>query len=74
MERSASRSHLILVSIPRAAVWEFLRTLCQWRHLPEPISRPRHLPVSVAEGVGGRKGGGRAGEEKAKEGDGRGGE
>lgn len=64
MERNASCSHLIFVSIPRAAVWEFLRTLCQWRHLPEPISRPRHLPVSVPVGMGGRKAGGRAGEEK----------
>lgn len=55
VEHKAPCSHLILVSIisiPRAAVWEFPRTLCQRRHLPEPISGARDMSVSVPHGSG----------------------
>ena len=51
--------HLILISTPRAAVWEFPRTLCQRRHLPEPTSGARDLPVSVPRGSGRKGVGGR---------------
>lgn len=40
------------LSIRRAAVREFSRTLCQWRHLPDPASGARDLPVSVPCGTG----------------------
>ena len=52
MERNAPCSRLILISISRAAVREFPRTLCQRRHLPEPISGARDLPVSLPCGSG----------------------
>lgn len=48
----------------RASVWRIPRALCQRRHLPEPISGTRDLPVSVLRGSGtwedrGQGGGGR---------------
>lgn len=43
-------SQLILVSISRAALRESLGTLCQRRHLPEPVSGPRHLSVRCLMG------------------------
>ena len=52
MEPDAPCSHLTLISIPRAAVREFPRTLCQRRHLPEPIPGARDLPVSAPHGSG----------------------
>lgn len=61
MERDAPCSHLTLISIPRAAVWEFPRTLCQRRHLPEPIPGARDLPVSATRGSGRRGRGTREG-------------
>ena len=47
-EHSAPHSYAFLISIPSASVWGLPRTLCQRRHLPEPISGTRELPVSVS--------------------------
>ena len=62
-----SHSQLTPVSIPRAALQEFLRTLCQWRNLPEPISGPQRLPVSVSGRAESGRESGREEREKVKE-------
>lgn len=72
-EHSAPHSYAFLISIPSASVWGLPRTLCQQRHLPEPISGTRELPVSVSPGSGrpemGREswGGGGTGKEGERE-------